>query len=259
MAVRLELIEHESGEVWGLESDETLLAGRNREADVILVDPDCSRRQFEIQITNDQVILSALSQSVPTFCDGAAVENRVSLKVGTVISVGRTRLEIRVASSGHSSMESETPFRADLPSSDCWNVNVQNPVSEQAEDNDQVLLTQAIRIEKIDESPSSDMFGHFGAAAKNPTRAVKVTGDIRIPAKDEAHDEVDHQADQEDSEQEAKHDCSPLILRFSLLARRGSDERDMLSGCRFHFSFRTGIGCSPRPPRNTMDSACGTG
>lgn len=95
MTAPLQLAEVQSGEAWPLQPGTTLLAGRSREADIILVDPACSRQQFEVAVETDDVTLVPLSDSVPTFCDDVRVTALVELRVGMKIRVGQTTLVVQ--------------------------------------------------------------------------------------------------------------------------------------------------------------------
>ena len=183
MTIPLELVEYESGEVWELDKGKPLLAGRSREADIILVDPDCSRRQFEILVSDNHVLLSALSESVPTFCDDSRAKSHVSLKAGSVISVGRTRLEVRSVGAAYSSSKSVAPASSSQQFPERLPANESPPVLKTPGVDEQGLLTQAIRIETMEEFPSlpvNDMFCSSIATATDLARAVRVTGDISI-------------------------------------------------------------------------------
>jgi pSer/pThr/pTyr-binding forkhead associated (FHA) protein len=112
MTWTFELIEADSNEKWPLPPGATLVGGRSRDADIILVDPNCSRRQFEIVVHDDHVVLNNLSQAVPTICNGVSVETTISLNHMAEIKVGSTCLILGMRQS-----DGERPGNAELSTS----------------------------------------------------------------------------------------------------------------------------------------------
>jgi ABC-type multidrug transport system ATPase subunit len=82
-----------TGEVLDLAARSSAVAGRSKDADLVLTDPRCSRRQFRIVPREGGFALEALSPTCPTLCDGRPVEAPVLLKAGAVIEVPGYRFE----------------------------------------------------------------------------------------------------------------------------------------------------------------------
>lgn len=91
-------VRSQSGQSWTFTPGTTVVAGRNRNADIILMDPECSRRQFEIAIRPNTTEIRPLSETVPTYCNDQPVMSIESLRTGSVIRAGQTRLEITLIS-----------------------------------------------------------------------------------------------------------------------------------------------------------------
>ena len=70
-----------------------VVAGRHKDADLILTDLRCSRSQFQIVRRGDGFVLESLSDTCPTLCDGQPVAGATPLRHGCVIEVPGYRFE----------------------------------------------------------------------------------------------------------------------------------------------------------------------
>jgi pSer/pThr/pTyr-binding forkhead associated (FHA) protein len=77
-----------------LEATCPLVIGREREADVVLGDPEVSRRHAALDVQGGIVFLRDLESSNGTFLNGRRVRSAIELLEGDEIDVGTTRLVV---------------------------------------------------------------------------------------------------------------------------------------------------------------------
>lgn len=71
------------------------LIGRSRDADVVLADPEVSRRHARLQLAHGVVYLSDLGSSNGTFLNGKPVKDEgIEVRPGDDIDVGNTRISV---------------------------------------------------------------------------------------------------------------------------------------------------------------------
>src|SRR5437763_1904695 len=89
------LIAPASGTRYPLAGRERTAVGRYRDCDVVLRDPRCSRRQFEVVHEADGWILHPLATDNPPRVNGRIVRDLIRLADGSRIEVGNTTLVFR--------------------------------------------------------------------------------------------------------------------------------------------------------------------
>lgn len=80
-------------EIHRLEGNPCFRVGRSPDADLSLLDPACSRRQFQIVCENGTHYLETLSTTSPTFCNGKPVTERTRLDDDAVIRAGQSQFQ----------------------------------------------------------------------------------------------------------------------------------------------------------------------
>ena len=100
MRESFELVDLSSGQAYLLDDSKECLAGRSTEAGIFLYDLGCSRRQFRIIPHDGALVVEALSDSVPTYCDGTLCSAPVPLRDGLEIEVHQTKFRVRRVSGG---------------------------------------------------------------------------------------------------------------------------------------------------------------
>jgi hypothetical protein len=93
MRVRLEIFER--GESRWYEGRPPFEVGRSREADVVLHDPEVSRRHARFESRNGVVFVDDLSSRNGTFLNGRRVEESIEVREGDAVDVGTTRMMVR--------------------------------------------------------------------------------------------------------------------------------------------------------------------
>jgi hypothetical protein len=69
--------------------------GRGRELDVVLLDPEVSRRHARFQSQNGIVYIDDLHSSNGTFLNGRRVTEAIEIREGDAIDVGTTRMLVK--------------------------------------------------------------------------------------------------------------------------------------------------------------------
>jgi len=69
--------------------------GRRSDGDIIIDDPDVSRRHARLEAENGVVFISDLSSSNGTFLNGERVRHSIEVRAGDRIDVGTTRLVVK--------------------------------------------------------------------------------------------------------------------------------------------------------------------
>ncbi|HND53164.1 MAG TPA: FHA domain-containing protein, partial [Pirellulaceae bacterium] len=121
------LIDESSGKTFDLTEYEELLAGRSADAQLPLMDGDCSRRQFRIARRNDGWQVESLSSRVPTWCDDKALVEPVELRDGLRLRVNKHMWRVAdrtVAHFGHGEQERATAFGGGDEWRTVWRTNV---------------------------------------------------------------------------------------------------------------------------------------
>lgn len=72
----------------------SLVIGRIPEADLVVKDEACSRKQFLIRFDGNDFLLEAISDTNPTFCDGVRVVSPTRLTERTLIDAGTSRFRL---------------------------------------------------------------------------------------------------------------------------------------------------------------------
>ncbi|MBC7818046.1 MAG: ATP-binding cassette domain-containing protein, partial [Planctomycetaceae bacterium] len=103
MQQSFELVDLSTGQAHLLDDSSESLAGRSTEARIFLYDLGCSRRQFRIVPRDGALVLEALSDSVPTYCDGKECSAPVPLREGLEIEVHQTKFRVRRVGGGDDS------------------------------------------------------------------------------------------------------------------------------------------------------------
>lgn len=120
-----ELVELSTGRVHPVDDSKEYLAGRSTEAEIFLYDLGCSRQQFQIVCREGELVLDALSNSVPTTCDGIVVTAPIPLRDGLEIEVHQTKFQVRqVALNGERPSHSvENLISHDIPLGQSFSVS----------------------------------------------------------------------------------------------------------------------------------------
>lgn len=170
----MNLTESASGEHWELQPGQKLTAGRSRDADIILVDENCSRRQFQLQVFEGYLILTPLSDAVVTQCNGVVAASAVRLVAGAEICTGRTRLTVGATEMGKAAV-AEPVIPPNGPRS---------------------LATQAIPIDTSEGMPESDYDLFGGDMNDRPghaaPKAVTVSGEAVIGRDEDCEVQLPH-------------------------------------------------------------------
>jgi ABC-type multidrug transport system ATPase subunit len=85
------LLDCNTRRLYSLRDRPVFAAGRSQHADLILLDPACSREQFRIRREDDRYLLEPQSERSPTDCNGQRVVQAVLLTHGAVIGAGVSR------------------------------------------------------------------------------------------------------------------------------------------------------------------------
>ncbi|MFN9845795.1 MAG: FHA domain-containing protein [Planctomycetota bacterium] len=77
--------------------DKTMVIGRSSRADFVVADDEVGREQMQIVVDGADLKLRSIGKTNPTIVDGRAIApgETVMLRVGSVILVGRTRLQVQ--------------------------------------------------------------------------------------------------------------------------------------------------------------------
>ncbi len=84
----------EVGNVRPFEGTCPLVIGRGQEAQLVLADPEVSRRHARLETQNDTVFLRDLGSSNGTFLNGRRLTSAIELREGDEVDVGTTRLVV---------------------------------------------------------------------------------------------------------------------------------------------------------------------
>lgn len=95
MNYQLELINVDTKERHAI-NETAIVVGRGRDTDVTILDPEISRKQFCIRLSDNQYIVDQLSESVPTYCNDQPVLTPTRLSHGTQIRVGQTQFVVEL-------------------------------------------------------------------------------------------------------------------------------------------------------------------
>lgn len=71
-----------------------LVIGRDRNAGLVLTDPEVSRRHARLETQRDTVFVRDLGSSNGTFLNGKRLSNAIELREGDEVDVGTTRLRV---------------------------------------------------------------------------------------------------------------------------------------------------------------------
>ena len=89
-AVELEISER--GRSRRVEGSTPLVIGRSTEADVLVMDPEVSRRHAQLEADGDAVFLTDLRSSNGTFLNGRRIGESIELRPGDEIDIGAVRI-----------------------------------------------------------------------------------------------------------------------------------------------------------------------
>jgi FHA domain len=93
MSVELEILERGARRTQELRAP--FEVGRTREADIVLRDPEVSRRHARFESQNTVVYVEDLKSSNGTFLNGRRITEAIEIRGGDEIDVGATRLVVR--------------------------------------------------------------------------------------------------------------------------------------------------------------------
>src|SRR5262249_799912 len=96
----------DEGRVFAVSPSDTLLVGRSRATDMCLIDPHVSRVHCQVEIENNQVVVSDFDSPGGTWVNGKRIAKQ-ALVAGDLIRIGNTRLQFL-------DDEGESAFVADL-------------------------------------------------------------------------------------------------------------------------------------------------
>src|SRR5262249_42462681 len=96
----------DEGRVFAVSPSDTLLVGRSRATDMCLIDPHVSRVHCQVEIENNQVVVSDFDSPGGTWVNGKRIAKQ-ALMAGDLIRIGNTRLQ-------YLDDEGESAFVADL-------------------------------------------------------------------------------------------------------------------------------------------------
>ncbi len=82
------LFERGTKETHSLEGADSFIVGRSQQADLPVLDVQCSRRQFELNLREGQYHLTSLSTNSPTYLDGSTVESSRPMRHGSIVQAG---------------------------------------------------------------------------------------------------------------------------------------------------------------------------
>ncbi len=108
--VSSQLINVTTGEAVEVTDGTPVVVGRDLDAQLVLADADCSRRQFQISRSDGGFVLTNLSNRVTTYCDGRAVTSPVPLRCGMQIAAGASKLLFQQASQSPDDEHAQTHF-----------------------------------------------------------------------------------------------------------------------------------------------------
>lgn len=91
--VSLDIAGRDGGRVVDVLTPATI--GRRSDSDVIIDDPDVSRRHARLEAENGVVFIGDLSSSNGTFLNGERVRQSIEVRTGDRIDVGTTRLVVK--------------------------------------------------------------------------------------------------------------------------------------------------------------------
>lgn len=90
--LRVELEVSERGRSRRVEGTTPLVIGRSTEADVLVMDPEVSRRHAQLEHDGGTVFLTDLRSSNGTFLNGRQLQESIELRPGDEIGVGQARI-----------------------------------------------------------------------------------------------------------------------------------------------------------------------
>lgn len=163
-----QLIEVTSQNVYRVASGAVLVAGRNRQADIVLLDAGCSRQQFQVECRDGEFWLTPLSPTVPTLVAGVVAAGPVLLRDGNLIRTGGTTFEVRTVQAATAGEVRDGGSKSDDPP-------VQIP-----------LMTQAMTLDPETGAPLPSLTGGASFAGSG-FQPVPVSGETVI-GRDESAD-----------------------------------------------------------------------
>ena len=90
-----------SGKKHYLDEKDIFSVGRSQDADIPIMDVNCSRKQFFIEKTSDGFFLVPQSSSNTTYCNGKPINSKTHLKSGMTILVGPYQFIFHTGDSEH--------------------------------------------------------------------------------------------------------------------------------------------------------------